>query len=152
MHADQGEPSVSSGRGCDPHNRFRPMESPSTFLANMIRCRIRLESSIENRWRPTAVITCPVMTEPGVSSSWVPNPSRGKRKNALGFRISFTSDLDVVRSVATVIDKCGQATKGTWWMSWHREATKDVVACEKLRGTGKQVLIRRCLNRETGWG
>ena len=42
MHADQGEPSVSSGRGCDPHNRFRPMESPSTFLANMIRCRINV--------------------------------------------------------------------------------------------------------------
>src|ERR1700712_2632918 len=49
----------------------------------------------------------------------------------------------------TVIDKCGQALKGAWWMSWHREATKDAAACEKLRGTGKQVLIRRCLNGET---
>ena len=64
----------------------------------------------------------------------------------------MVTDLVTWQSVATVIDKCGQATKGIRWMSWHREATKDVVACEKLRGTGKQVLIRRCLNRETGWG
>ena len=50
----------------------------------------------------------------------------------------------------TVIDKCGQALKGVWWMSWHREAKKDVVACDKLREAGKQALIRRCPNRETG--
>jgi hypothetical protein len=48
-----------------------------------------------------------------------------------------------------VIDKCGQATKGVWWMSWHREATKDVVACDKLREAGKQALIRRFPNVET---
>src|SRR4051812_40234582 len=49
----------------------------------------------------------------------------------------------------TVIDKCGQATKGARWMSWHREATKDVVACDKLREAGKRALIRRFLNGET---
>ena len=48
-----------------------------------------------------------------------------------------------------MIDKCGQATKGVWWMSWHREATKDVVACDKLREAGKQALIRRFPNEET---
>jgi len=48
-----------------------------------------------------------------------------------------------------VIDKCDQALKGVWWMSWHREATKDVVACDKLREAGKQALIRRFLNAET---
>jgi len=51
-----------------------------------------------------------------------------------------------------VIDKCGQATKGVWWMPWHREATKDVVACDKLREVGKQTLIRRFLNAETRLG
>jgi hypothetical protein len=51
--------------------------------------------------------------------------------------------------VVTVIDKCGQALKGAWWMSWHREATKDVVACDMLREAGKQALIRRFLNEET---
>ena len=51
--------------------------------------------------------------------------------------------------VMTVIDKCGQATKGVRWMSWHREAMKDVVACDKLREAGKQALIRRCPNAET---
>ena len=49
----------------------------------------------------------------------------------------------------TVIDKCGQATKGVRWMSWHREAKKDVVACDMLREAGKQALIRRFLNEET---
>jgi len=49
----------------------------------------------------------------------------------------------------TVIDKFGQVTKGTWWMPWHREAMKDVVACDMLRGAGKQALIRRFLNAET---
>jgi hypothetical protein len=34
-------------------------------------------------------------------------------------------------------------------MPWQSEATKDVVACEKLRGGGKQPLIRRSLNGET---
>jgi hypothetical protein len=34
-------------------------------------------------------------------------------------------------------------------MSWHREATKDVVACDMLREAGKQALIRRFLNEET---
>ena len=54
--------------------------------------------------------------------------------------------------LVTVIDKCGQATKGAWWMSWHREATKDVVACDKLREAGKRALIRRFLNEETRVG
>jgi len=35
------------------------------------------------------------------------------------------------------------------WMPWQSEAMKDVVACEKLRGVGKQTLIRRCLNGGT---
>jgi hypothetical protein len=27
-----------------------------------------------------------------------------------------------------------QASKGIWWMPWHREAKKDVARCDKLRG------------------
>ena len=34
-------------------------------------------------------------------------------------------------------------------MSWHREATKDVVACDKPREAGKQASIRGFLNEET---
>ena len=37
-------------------------------------------------------------------------------------------------------------------MPWQSEAMKDVVACEKLRGGGKQPLIRRYLNGETHTG
>ena len=53
--------------------------------------------------------------------------------------------------LVTVIGKRGQATKGAGWMSWHREATKDVVACDKPREAGKRALIRGCLNEETQW-
>ena len=34
-------------------------------------------------------------------------------------------------------------------MSWHREATKDVVACDMPREAGKRALIRGFLNEET---
>lgn len=34
-------------------------------------------------------------------------------------------------------------------MPWQLKAMKDVEACEKLRGVGKQTLIRRYLNGET---
>lgn len=37
-------------------------------------------------------------------------------------------------------------------MPWQSEAMKDVVACEKLRGVGKQTLIRRSLNGGTHLG
>ena len=73
-----------------------------------------------------------------------------------GFRVACTR-IDVCRSSyrrscptgTAVIDKCGQATKGAGWMSWHREATKDVVACDKPREAGKRALIRGFLNEET---
>ena len=61
-------------------------------------------------------------------------------------------ELVPLPGVVTVIDKCGQATKGVWWMSWHREAMKDVVACDMLREAGKQALIRRSPNEETRVG
>ena len=43
----------------------------------------------------------------------------------------------------------GQAEKCIWWMPWQLKAMKDVVACDKLRGVGKQTLIRRFPNGET---
>jgi len=39
--------------------------------------------------------------------------------------------------------------KGTRWMSWRREAMKDVETCEKPRGAGNQAVIRGCPNGET---
>ena len=64
-------------------------------------------------------------------------------------RLILPSEFCPLPFAVTVIDKCGQATKGVWWMSWHREATKDVVTCDKLREAGKRALIRRFLNEET---
>ena len=43
-------------------------------------------------------------------------------------------------------DQCGQATKGTWGMSWRQEALKGVEDCEKLGEAVKQALIPRSLN------
>jgi hypothetical protein len=43
----------------------------------------------------------------------------------------------------------GQVNKCMWWMPWRLQATKDVQACEKLRGVGNETLIRRCPNGET---
>ena len=34
-----------------------------------------------------------------------------------------------------------QVIKRTRWMPWQPEAMKDVVACDKLRGVGKQTLL-----------
>ena len=51
-----------------------------------------------------------------------------------------------VKSNARAFDKCGQATKGVWGMSWHQEAMKGVEVCEKLGGVDKQVMIPRYPN------
>ena len=51
--------------------------------------------------------------------------------------------------VVTVRGRCDQATKGARWMTWRREAMKDVVACDKPRGAGKQALILGFPNGET---
>ena len=43
----------------------------------------------------------------------------------------------------------GQATKRTRWMPRQLEAMKDVGACDKLGGAGKQAMIPRSLNGGT---
>ena len=50
---------------------------------------------------------------------------------------------------ANVLGLYGQVNKRTWWMPWRQQAMKDVVACDKPRGAGKQALIRGSLNGET---
>lgn len=53
------------------------------------------------------------------------------------------------RMTSAYLGLYGQVTKRRRWMPRRSEAMKDVVACEKLRGAGKQALIRRCPNGET---
>ena len=64
--------------------------------------------------------------------------------------------VNVVVKYASRIDSIlifyGQATKGVRWMPRQREAMKDVVSCDKLRGAAKQALIRRFPNGETRQG
>jgi len=67
----------------------------------------------------------------------------------------FTRERELLRCylVVCVTPEClglyGQASKRVWWMPRRQEAMKDVVACEKPRGAGKQALIRGCPNGET---
>ena len=51
------------------------------------------------------------------------------------------------RSVAS--GRCDQAIKGRRWMSWRREAMKDVGTCEKPEGAGNRAVISGCPNGET---
>jgi hypothetical protein len=44
------------------------------------------------------------------------------------------------------LDHGGQATKGTWGMSWRQEAMKGVEVCEKPGGGDKQPWIPGCPN------
>src|SRR5437763_11695725 len=76
----------------------------------------------------------------------------GRSSHHARWNLRFAISHLRLRIEVTVIDKCGQATKGVRWMPWHREAMKDVVACDQLREVGKQTLIRRFLNAETRWG
>ena len=48
-----------------------------------------------------------------------------------------------------VLGLYSQATKRIRWMPWQSEAMKDVEACDKARGAGKQAVIRASLNGET---
>ena len=60
--------------------------------------------------------------------------------------------ITAVREVSCDADRFGlygQVTKRTWWMPWQLKAMKDVVACDKSRGAGKQALIREFPNGET---
>ena len=88
--------------------------------------------------------------DPGDGNRWTAARSLACTAGSGGGLIEeHVSGLHSCPGMKSMIDKCGQALKGAWWMSWHREATKDAAACEKLRGAGKRALIRRCLNGET---
>ena len=54
-----------------------------------------------------------------------------------------------VTSRSVVLGLYSQATKRIRWMPWQSEAMKDVEACDKVRGAGKQAVIRAFLNGET---
>ena len=60
------------------------------------------------------------------------------------FSIDISIDKIVSsRSLALVpfVELYGQVNKRFRWMPWQLKAMKDVVACDKLRGVGKQTLL-----------
>ena len=60
-----------------------------------------------------------------------------------------TTFLLGVRNGSVVLGLYSQATKRIRWMPWQSEAMKDVEACDKVRGAGKQAVIRAFLNGES---
>ena len=62
---------------------------------------------------------------------------------------SLQACLDESVSSTVVLGLYSQATKRIRWMPWQSEAMKDVEACDKARGAGKQAVIRAFLNGET---
>ena len=67
-------------------------------------------------------------------------------------RMSYSPTNHKLRCEADCLGLYGQVKKRIRWMPWQSEAMKDVVACDKLRGVGKQTLIRRSLNGGTHLG
>ena len=65
-------------------------------------------------------------------------------------RLLFLSDSNqCCKSLKQSLVLYGQATKRTRWMPRQLEAMKDVGACDKLGGAGKQAVIPRSLNGGT---
>ena len=60
--------------------------------------------------------------------------SVGEERQAADFQLSV---LELSVFGWTARHPCDQAIKGAWGMPRRREAMKDVIACEKLRGAGK---------------
>ena len=63
---------------------------------------------------------------------------------SLFFRVSGA--VSTVLGIGRVLNICGQATKGTWGMSWCWKALKGVEDCEKPGGVVKRTLIPGFLN------
>ncbi len=62
----------------------------------------------------------------------------------LGFGVDVVAgrgSLVFSAGAGRVGSRCGQATKGAWWMAWHQEAMKGVGACDKPGGAGNQAVI-----------
>ena len=68
-------------------------------------------------------------------------------KLILSFLVSKKSTVNFFIAQSFVL--YGQVTKRTRRMPWQLEAMKDVGACDKVRGAGKQALILTFLNGET---
>ena len=72
-----------------------------------------------------------------------------KVENAFVRSRGWIKELSQTLMSYQLLELYGQATKRTRWMPRQLEAMKDVGACDKLRGGGKQPLIRRFPNGET---
>ena len=72
--------------------------------------------------------------------------SDGGKCSSLGVGRGWSGFPGEFRPCPRGLGKCGQATKGTWGMSWRQEALKGVEDCEKLGVAVKRALIPRFPN------
>ena len=68
---------------------------------------------------------------------------------AIKYQIASSDCVSRKRVVRHCFGLYGQVNKRARWMPRQSEAMKDVVACDKVRGVGKQTLIRTFPNGET---
>lgn len=57
------------------------------------------------------------------------------------FNATVPASFGELRQGQRVLNICGQATKGTWGMSWHQKAMTSVEDCDKPGVVVKQTLI-----------
>jgi hypothetical protein len=127
------------------HGRFL-MDGPA-LAARLLRGRTEdqnvTRSSVAVAWRalcgPSSQTAIPRTID--VATTHQPFVSVDSRRGSICCREDQSS--------RRVVDKCGQATKGTWGMSWRQKALKGVEDCEKLGGAVKQALIPGFLNCDT---
>ena len=92
--------------------------------------------------------------DPAVTSGPWPEAKSIRYSDRAAAGLCFRRSVDLVSgpwigSVKGALDSCGQATKGTWGMSWRQEALKGVEDCDKPGGVVKRALIPGSLNWHT---
>ena len=65
--------------------------------------------------------------------------SEGNLSNHFNFDLSESKEEERNRLVSGSSDEKNQATKSAGWMPRHHTPMKDVVSCEKLRGTANKL-------------
>ena len=66
-------------------------------------------------------------------------PAAGRHGHR-SLKVNHLRLLEIRCVLATAFHKCGQATKGVWWMPRCAEAMKDAAGCDKPRRAVKQAL------------
>ena len=144
--AGLGKVVLAAAAGCGGIVRAKAAfaTDPCAAVAFSIECKVRLVE------RAAIFDIGSVVTAYRSPSLWrADRIRRVKRDNRRFVPVLAARDLSRAAWQEAIPKPHGQASKRGRWMPWQLEAMKDVVACDKPRGAGKQALIRGCPNGET---